>query len=262
MNAADRYLPVPGARLRYRDEGAGRCVVFVHGWTLDLDMWEPQSPLAARLRMVRFDRRGFGLSTGVASTRADVDDLHALITGLALEKPLLVGMSQGARVTIDFALLHPEVGSGLLLDGAPPCAQSDLPMALFRESARRGVDAFRSVWADHPLTQLITADPSMQALLARMLARYQGADLFAEATERLEALQENTLAQIRVPVRIINGEYDIQTRKDAGRRLHAAIPNSELLVVKNAGHMPNLDAPDDYNRIVNEFAHQHLPVAA
>ena len=66
MNSAHRELQLPGARLRYRDEGAGRAVVFVHGWTLDLDVWEPQPPLAAELRVVRYDRRGFGLSTGDA----------------------------------------------------------------------------------------------------------------------------------------------------------------------------------------------------
>ena len=47
-----------------------------------------------------------------------------------------------------------------------------------------------------------------------------------------------------------------------GSALHAALPESEIVVVANAGHMPNLDAPDDYNRIVSEFARRHLPVAA
>lgn len=263
MNSADRHLRVPGARLRYRDEGAGPAVLLVHGWALDLDMWEPQSPLAAALRLVRFDRRGFGLSSGDASTRADVDDLHVLIGELGLVKPLLVGMSQGARVVLEFAARHPTVAGGLLLDGAPPCAASDLPMAAFRETARRdGVEAFRKLWAEHALTQLVNGDPSIQALLARVLARYRGSDLLAKADEWPDALDDRALAQVRVPVRIVNGEYDLETRKDAGRALHAALAASELLIVANAGHMPNLDAPDDYNRIVNEFARRHLPVAA
>ena len=48
MNRAHRELQLPGARLRYRDDGAGRAVVFVHGWTLDLDVWDPQLALAAQ----------------------------------------------------------------------------------------------------------------------------------------------------------------------------------------------------------------------
>ena len=263
MIAADRHLSVPGARLRYRDEGAGRAVLLVHGWTLDLDMWEPQAPLAAQLRLVRFDRRGFGLSSGHASGHDDVQDLLALISELGLVKPLLVGMSQGARAVLEFAARHPGVPGGLLLDGAPPCAASDLPMALFRETARRdGVDAFRRLWAVHALTQLVTGDPAVHALRMRMLARYRGSDLLAKVEEWPETLHDHLLAQIRVPVRIVNGEYDLETRRDAGRTLHAALPGSELLVVANAGHMPNLDAPDEYNQIVSEFARLHLPVAA
>jgi 3-oxoadipate enol-lactonase len=263
MNAADRHLSLPGARLRYRDEGAGPVVVFVHGWTLDLEMWGPQEPLAARLRIVRFDRRGFGLSSGEASTRGDVEDLHALIGELALVKPMLVGMSQGARVVLDFALRYPSHAGGLLLDGAPPCGESDLPMTLFRETARReGIEAFRRLWAEHALTQLVTGDPAVHALRARMLARYRGADLLTKVAEDLVALPESSLAQIRVPVRIVNGECDADTRRHAGHTLHTALPDSEILVVANAGHMPNLDAPDEYNRIVSDFARRHLPVAA
>jgi len=263
MNAANRLLSVPGARLRYRDEGAGPAVVFVHGWTLDLEMWEPQSPLAALLRMVRFDRRGFGLSSGEPSIRRDTEDLHALITELGLVRPLLVGMSQGARVVLDFALQHPSLAGGLLLDGAPPCAHSDLPMALFRETARRdGVEAFRKLWAVHPLTQLVTGDPAIHALRVRLLARYRGTDLLARIEDILDPLEVSALDQIRVPVRIINGECDIETRTDAGKRLHAAMPAAELTIVTNAGHMPNLDAPEEYNRIVSDFARRHLPVAA
>ncbi len=80
MNRAHRELQLPGARLRYRDEGAGRAVVFVHGWTLDLDMWEPQAPLAARaargalrparLRPVYRDARRW---------TPTIDDLRALL---------------------------------------------------------------------------------------------------------------------------------------------------------------------------------------
>ena len=263
MNTADRFLTVPGARLRYRDEGAGPAVLLVHGWALDLDMWEPQTPLAALLRLVRFDRRGFGLSSGNASTRADVEDLDALINELGLVKPLLVGMSQGARVVLDFAARHPDIPGGLLLDGAPPCAASDLPLASFRETARRdGIDAFRKLWAGHALTQLVTGDPSMHALRARVLARYRGSDLLAKVEAAPDALDDHTLAQIRVPVRIVNGECDLETRKDAGRTLHAALAASELMIVGNAGHLPNLDAPDEYNKILSDFARLHLPVAA
>ena len=129
MNRAHRELQLPGARLRYRDDGAGRAVVFVHGWTLDLDVWDPQLALAAELRVVRYDRRGFGLSSGIPSLDSDIDDLRALLDALGVVSPLLVGMSQGARVVLEFAARHPGVASGLVLDGPPPLAATGDPHA-------------------------------------------------------------------------------------------------------------------------------------
>ncbi|MGH8327277.1 MAG: alpha/beta fold hydrolase, partial [Steroidobacteraceae bacterium] len=81
----DRYLPVTGALLRYREEGRGAPVLLIHGWTLDLDMWEPQvAGLGGSFRLVRFDRRGFGLSSGRASLASDVQDALAVCDHLQL----------------------------------------------------------------------------------------------------------------------------------------------------------------------------------
>src|SRR3954465_15797169 len=149
-----RELEVDGARLRYHDDGAGRAVVLVHGWTLDLEVWEPQWALASALRVVCYDRRGFGKSSGTPSLGADVADLEALLDALQLACPLLVGMSQGVRVVLEFAARHPERACGLVLDGAPPLAgtASDLPLEEFRALAQReGLEAFRKAWSAHPL---------------------------------------------------------------------------------------------------------------
>jgi len=262
MIAADQYLSLPGARLRYRDEGAGPAVVLVHGWTLDLDIWQPQAPLAGSLRVVRYDRRGFGASTGSPSLASDVEDLRTLLTHLGLAQPLLVGMSQGARVVLEFAARHPGVARGLVLDGAPPLRSSDLPMAQFRATASRaGIAAFRAAWSQHPLTRLFTGDAAMHELLARVLARYPGADLLAGPTYP-ETVEDRVIAQIRVPVRIINGERDIDSRRRAGDELLQRLPDAGRDIIAGAGHMPNLDQPAAYNDIVSLFARRHLPAVA
>ena len=269
MNAADHYLSVPGARLRYRDEGAGAALVLVHGWTLDLDMWEPQAALAANLRVVRYDRRGFGLSAGFPSLAADVDDLHALLAALGIVSPVLVGMSQGARVVLEFAARHPRMVGGLVLDGVPPLSgtdaddAADLPMSEFRAAAAQaGLAAFRTLWSAHPLTHLMTHDPDTQALLAKILARYPGRDLTAPAPPPRECLDERMLAGIRAPVLIVNGARDIESRRRAGLRLRRALPTADHAFIENAAHLPNLDAAREYNRLLSDFATRHLPAAA
>jgi pimeloyl-ACP methyl ester carboxylesterase len=264
MNHVDE-MQLPGARLRYRDDGAGRAVVFVHGWTLDHEVWEPQVALAAELRVLRYDRRGFGISNGTPSMAADLDDLRALLFSLGVDSPLLVGMSQGARVVLEFAARHPGIASGLVLDGPPPLGASgepDLPMQSFRELvAGEGLDAFRRHWSAHPLTKLRTGDARMHALLARVLARYPGHDLTAPDAAR-ESIDAAMLAQVRTPSLVVNGALDTAARHRAGLALAAALPAAEHLFIPQAGHLPNLDAPLAYNRIMYEFARRHLPAAA
>src|SRR5262245_7806954 len=97
--SSDRYVEINGARLRYRDEGHGDAIVLIHGWTLDLDMWEPQvGPLSSRFRVLRLDRRGFGLSSGEPGLADDAADVVALCKFLGIAHAAFVGMSQGARV--------------------------------------------------------------------------------------------------------------------------------------------------------------------
>jgi pimeloyl-ACP methyl ester carboxylesterase len=105
---SDRYLTTDGVRLRYRDEGRGPPVLLAHGWTLDLEMWEPQvAALRDTFRLIRFDRRGFGLSSGHPSVLQDIADLGVLCDRLAIERIALVGMSQGARAAMG---LVPDTG--------------------------------------------------------------------------------------------------------------------------------------------------------
>ncbi len=89
------------AWLRVRDQGAGAPIVFIHGWTLDLDSWEPQAAaFAGSHRVVRYDRRGFGLSEGLPGRAADAEDLGRLVDQLGPGAVTLVGVSQGARVAL------------------------------------------------------------------------------------------------------------------------------------------------------------------
>ena len=85
--ATDRYFAADGARLRYRDEGNGPAVLLVHGWALDLAMWDALvARYAQEFRLVRLDRRGFGLSSGRPALERDVADLRGAACHLGLPR--------------------------------------------------------------------------------------------------------------------------------------------------------------------------------
>lgn len=260
--APDRYLDVPGARLRYRDEGAGAALLLVHGWTLDLQMWEPQvTALRQGLRLVRLDRRGHGGSDGVADVRHDAADLAALARHLVLAPLAILGMSQGARAAAQFALRSPQVRA-LILDGAPDLtlAQTpeDVPIEHFRELARRGeLATLRREWAAHPLMQLRTRERWAHELLAATIARYRGADLLATAAATEVQDTPLELSALRQPTLILCGAQDVPARVQAARRLAQLLPAAELALVEGAGHLPNLDNPRRYNELCRSFLLRH-----
>ncbi len=263
----DQYLDVHGARLRFRDEGCGPAVIFIHGWTLDLDLWDPQcSALRDTYRVVRFDRRGFGLSSGEPSIAADIEDLSALRDALALDRIAVVGMSQGARVAVGFATAAPELVTKLVLQGSPdmesvgPAAEGDVPIAQYRALARAaGIDAFRQAWAVHPLMRTTSRDDRASELVRTMLARYRGLDLLGDAANGAPNAAGPGLQSIDAPTLLITGAQELESRVRAADLLADRLSRGERAVVPDAAHFANLDNPESYNRILRSFLDRHLP---
>jgi 3-oxoadipate enol-lactonase len=271
MQDRDRSFRAGDAWLRLSDEGAGAAVVFIHGWTLDLDAWELQvAALAGSFRVVRYDRRGFGLSEGTPGRAADLEDLGGLLDHLQIEAAALVGHSQGARVALAFALRQPERVAALVLDGPPDetgdaaaAGDEDFSIAEYRRLVEeQGVDAFRRAWRSHPLMRLHTDDAAARSLAARVLERYPARDLRGAAEPPPPPAGEGTLARFMRPALVVNGEFDTPIRRRAGESLARALPLGERVVVAGAGHLPNLDAPRAYNDALQAFLERQSRAAA
>jgi pimeloyl-ACP methyl ester carboxylesterase len=253
----ERSVDAPGARLRVRIEGEGPTLVLLHGWALDLDMWTPQfDALSGAYRIVAFDRRGFGHSTGAPSIDDDVEDLALVLDRLSVERAAVLGMSQGARVAVRFALQAPHRIWRLMLDGAPSLFRpqtADLPLEAFRSLVSRyGLEAFRNAWRDHPLTRICSHDASARALVARMIDRYRGLDLQSRPARALSASPPD-LKRIEAPVLLINGALDSAERLAAAQDLAQRLPHATCVRIDGAAHLPNLDRPQPYNDALLAF---------
>jgi len=235
----------------------------VHGWTLDLHMWDPQvAALRNSFRLVRLDRRGHGLSGGIPTAHQDAADLAALCQQLQLSDVALLGMSQGARAVVEFAAGSGHQVRALILDGAPdvthPHAPEEVPIRHFRALLRRGeLDAFRREWLAHPLMRLRSLDRGVHQLLAEMIARYRGADLLGSTEDEGTLAAAPDLRHIRQPALIISGADDLPGRTLAAQHLATLLPAAELAVIANAAHLPNLDNPSRYNELCRSFLLRH-----
>ncbi len=243
-------------------------MILVHGWTLDLEMWDPQvAALRNEFRLVRLDRRGFGLSGGRPDARQDASDLAALCEHLGLNRAALIGMSQGARASLQFAAGAPGRVSALILDGPPAieraAGEDDVPIGHLREVlASRGIEAFRREWSTHPLMRLRTNDPKIREMLNRMIARYPGQDLaarddFASFDGADAGAAPLPLHAMTAPTLILSGAHDLPSRLQTARRLCAQLPAAEHEVVADAGHLLNLDRPAVYSELCRSFLSRH-----
>jgi 3-oxoadipate enol-lactonase len=257
--ALDLSLETSGARLRYRDEGAGQALLFIHGWGLDLEVWRPEAAaLSCDCRVLSYDRRGFGLSTGTPSLARDVDDALALLDACQLTSAVLIGASQGARVALRVALKAPGRVRGVILDAPPDelgrgrgALTDEIPLDQCRALARQGdMPAVRRLWLQHPFTRLVRADPAAQRLLESIVARYPGADLL-EGAPRPAPLGH--LGALAVPTLVLNGASDLPSRIDSGVALANAVSGARHHTLAGAGHLANLDDPPAYEAAIRAF---------
>jgi 3-oxoadipate enol-lactonase len=264
--SADRITAVlerPGARLVYEVTGEGPAVVLIHGFGLDMRMWDSQAgPLAARFRVVRYDCRGFGASgpfdPAVPYTHAG--DLVALLDHLDIGDAVLVGLSFGGRVALQTALADPARVCGLallgaVLDGVPWDPESARALD---EVARRvqaaGVLAGREAWLAHPLFASARERPDLAGPLAAMVAGYPGQHWLGQDPHRQTRPPINVLEGVAGPVLVAVGERDVPGFREMSAVLARRIPGATHHVVADAGHMINLEQPAAVNELLIRLA--------
>jgi pimeloyl-ACP methyl ester carboxylesterase len=258
------WVEVEGGRLYVETSGAGTPILMVHGWALDHRLFEPQAEeLAKNFQVVTFDRRGFGQSQAAPGLGREVGDIQRILQALSLESIHLLGMSQGARIALRFAVTHSRAVRSLLLQGPAidglaidePDSQR-IPIEQYAELALAGrMDEVRRRWRAHPMMTLNGDTGRARELLDRMLSAYQGGDLLADAAKTPPSAV-NVIGEIgsfRPPCLLLTGARETAARKAAAAKLLQLMPDCREIVFTKSGHLSNLSEPGLYNREVAGF---------
>jgi pimeloyl-ACP methyl ester carboxylesterase len=225
----------------------------LHGWTLDHRSWLPQLPLADDVRLVLPDRRGFGRSRAPADLAGEWRDIDCLVDS---DPFVLVGLSQGASVALDYARRRPERLKALVLIGAPlhgivPHRETEeaIPRALYADMVRNGqLQAMKANWAAHPLVRVSEA---AAPLLAAILADYDGRDLKPDSAPIEISVAD--ISALPMPVLAIAGDRDTEWRRRVAAFIGATAPHGRFVSIDDAGHLCNLDNPARFNMILAQL---------
>ncbi len=242
----------------YEDAGTGPPIVLLHAFPLSREMWRPQiDALRNDYRVIAPDLRGFGGTgrfDGLPSIMQLADDVARLLDKLGLTKPVVLGgLSMGGYVALAFARQYPARLRGLILADTRAEADNDESKA-----NRDKLIAFaRSHTVVEVLEQLLPKligeeTRTQRPLVVETVRRIASAQAIDGVIDALAALRDRPdatphLAKINVPTLVIVGAADLLTPPGMAKTLVNGIPGAHLAVVNGAGHLANLEKPDEFN---------------
>ncbi len=257
---------VNGAKLYYEVAGSGQPLVLAHAGIADRRMWDDQFDVFAQhYRVIRYDARGFGASDLPPGPFAFRDDLYGLLQHLGVEKAHLVGCSMGGSTCLDFSLEHPEMVGALVLIGSGlggyRWTNQDDPVVAEVEAAVAARDFERAnelemrIWVDGLNRAPEQVRPGVRERVAEMnLASLRRIDEQEQAQQqRLDPPAAGRLGEIAAPTLVIVGDRDVPDIQRIADVLEQGMPNARKVVMTNAAHVPNMEWPNEFNRIVLDF---------
>ena len=258
------YIKINDFRISYNDVGEGTVpIIFLHGFPFDKSMWNAQlESLKANNRVIAVDMRGFGKSNDEnthLSMELFTEDLILFMEELNIERAVLCGLSMGGFVALDAVKRFPERFDALILCDtqciADTPAVKEKRYAAIDEINREGTGTFnekfvKSVFHTETLTNKPGLVDELRTVVKANSDRIIKAGLVALA-DRSETC--SILENITIPTLIICGREDEVTPLAQSEAMHKSIPNSELRIIDNAGHVSNLESPVEFNSYINEF---------
>jgi pimeloyl-ACP methyl ester carboxylesterase len=258
-------IQLNGAKIHYRRSGAGFPVLFLHAGVADSRMWEPQAEgLGEHFDVIRPDMRGCGESELPAQPWSAPADVLALMDALDLRQaPHLVGCSVGGGAAIDFTLEHPERVSKLVLVGAGVSGQKthEQNEHLFAEvtAAEKSKDlvalneAEMKLWLVGPGRTAGHLDQRLRDLFLDMNGRALRSDWDSAPMQTLDPPAVGRLGEITAPTLVVVGDHDLPDVQETAALLVSRIRGARKAIIRDAAHLPNLEHPDAFNRLVLDF---------
>jgi pimeloyl-ACP methyl ester carboxylesterase len=255
-------IEVNGLRIAYERAGAGPPLVLLHGYVGDgPTTWRRQiEGLSDEFTVIAWDAPGAGRSSDPPESfgmAGYADTLAGFVDRLGLEKPHVAGLSFGGALALEFYRRHSAVPMTLILASAYAGWAGSLPAEVAAQRLQQGL-VLANLSPEEFVGALLptmfcegTPAESVDQFGASMLA-FHPVGFRAMARASAEDLRD-VLPQIRVPTLLVYGDKDVRAPLTVAESLHAALSGSTLVVLPDTGHVCNIEAPEEFNRVVRNF---------
>jgi 3-oxoadipate enol-lactonase len=258
-------IPVNNLIVAYTDIGKKEApvIIFIHGFPFNKSMWNIQvEALNGNYRLIAFDIRGHGNSESLNvdfSIELFVKDLISLMDILRIDKAVLCGLSMGGYIALNAIEFYPERFSALILSDTNCIADTpevkEKRMKAIETIRKKGVDEYAEESIKNLFAQVSFKTKKQEIALVKKMIINTSEQSLASTLLALSIRKDTcmTLNGIKVPVLIIVGKEDKITPVSASQLMHEKIKNSILCIIENAGHLSNMENPEEFNTGLIKF---------
>lgn len=260
-----------GVRLYYEEHGSGRCMIFVHEFADDLRGWDLQlRHFEKKYRCIVYNARGYEPSDvpenveSYSQSRAAAD-IKAVLDHAGERQAHVVGLSMGGFATLHFGLDYPDRAYSICVGGCGYGAEPSTRAGFQKEAEnvaqlirKSGMEVFAERYGKGPSrVQFANKDPDGFAEFTKRLASHSAlgsmnTQLGVQRQRPSIYDLEEAMLRLRVPTLLLTGDEDWPCLAPS-IFMKRTISSSALYVFPNSGHAINLEEPEDYNRVVDDF---------
>lgn len=241
------YIDFNKGKIYYEITSFGNPIVFVNGFTLDRRMWEEQVKYFSKnYQIVTYDIRGFGKSSLPTDNYSHEDDLKELISTLKLKNIILIGLSLGGEISLNYSLQNISNVKKLVL--------ADSSLGGYKSTVDWNVHGKKENWLNHELFNSTKKNPKAYEKVKKIINDYSGWHFVNDDFwDKVDKKAINLLDKLTVPTLVITGENDLSYFHNIANYIATHTPNVTKKSIKNSGHMVNMEQPKEFNKLVDDF---------
>lgn len=258
------YLNLENGKLFYTLAGEGEPILFIHGNFNDHNIWNEQLDcFSPYYQTIGYDLRGYGLSSIPKSPFSNVKDLKQLVDHLSLRNINVIGSSIGAGVAIDFTIIFPHLVKSLVLV-APTISGKPYPISITLQGIKnflnvklkgphKAIEAFiqNSFW------NYFFPSSDKKEARSKVLQNVRNTNNFCTFSPKLLITDKpyaiHQLHCVNIPALIIYSDREHVYNQQSAKELNRKLKQSTIFVFEGCGHLPFVEEPQLFNKLVLDF---------